>query len=69
MSGYAFTYFDNLVSWRTSLQSEVALSTTKFEYIATTDAIKKAIWLREITNELVSDDSTIVVYCDSQSAV
>lgn len=69
LTGYVFPYFGNLVSWRTFLQSVVALSTTESEYIAATDAIKEAIWLRELTNELVSNDSIVVVYCDSQSVV
>ncbi|MDV3183825.1 MAG: reverse transcriptase domain-containing protein [Sweet potato little leaf phytoplasma] len=69
LSGYVFAYFGNLVSWRTSLQSVVALSTTVSEYIATTDAIKEGIWLKELTSELSSCVKEVKIHCDSQSAV
>lgn len=69
LSGMVFTYLGNTVSWRSSLQSVVALSTTEAEYIAATEAIKEAIWLREITTELKEDSSIVEVNCDSQSAV
>lgn len=69
LSGYVFVYFGNLVSWRTSLQSVVALSTTESEYIAATDAIKEGIWLKELTNELMSCENVVEIHCDSQSAV
>lgn len=41
LSGYVFTYFGNLVRWKTSLQSVVTLSATESEYIAAPDALKK----------------------------
>lgn len=53
------------MSWRTSLQSVVALSTTESKYIAATDAIKEAIWLKELTSEFVESNKIVVVYCDS----
>lgn len=41
LPGYVFTYFGNLVRWKTSLQSVVTLSATESEYIAAPDALKK----------------------------
>jgi len=33
------------VSWRSILQSTIALSTTEAEYMTMTEAMKEAIWL------------------------
>ncbi|XP_062116409.1 secreted RxLR effector protein 161-like [Humulus lupulus] len=42
-SAYFFLVGGNCVSWRVQLQPVVALSTTKSEYVAVTEAIKEAI--------------------------
>ena len=47
----------------------VALSTTEVEYMATTKAVKEAIWLKGITEELAMNRGKVVVYCDNQSAI
>ena len=47
----------------------VALSTTEVEYMATTKAVKEAIWLKGITEELAIYRGKVVVYCDNQSAI
>ena len=41
--GYVFTFSQAPVSWRSILQSTVALSTTEAEYMAMTEAMKEAI--------------------------
>ena len=41
--GYTFTYGGNAISWRSKLQECIALSTTKTEYIAASNAVKEAI--------------------------
>ena len=50
-------------------QPVVALSTTEAEFIALTEAVKEAIWLKGIIKEFEIDQDMIVVYCDSQSAI
>ena len=40
LTGYCFTLFGNIVSWKASLQSVVALSTTEAEFMALTKATK-----------------------------
>ena len=45
-TGYVFTLSQAPVSWRSILQSTVALSTTEAEYMAMTEAMKEAIWLQ-----------------------
>ena len=47
----------------------MALSTTKAEYIAVTEAIKKALWLRGLFGELSLHQEVTTIYCDSQSAI
>uniref|UniRef100_A0A3Q7I521 Reverse transcriptase Ty1/copia-type domain-containing protein n=1 Tax=Solanum lycopersicum TaxID=4081 RepID=A0A3Q7I521_SOLLC len=52
-SGYVFTIANAPVSWKSTLQSTVALSTTEAEYMAITEASKEEIWLQGLLRELV----------------
>ena len=45
------------------------MSTTEAEYIAATEGVKEATWLRGLVIELGVPQSTTVVYSDSQSAI
>ena len=69
LSGYVFTIGENVISWKSSLQHIVALSTTEAEYVALTEAMKEAIWLKGIINELKIECCSVRLYCDSQSAI
>ncbi|XP_052875345.1 receptor kinase-like protein Xa21 [Gossypium arboreum] len=44
--GYMFTLAGGPISWKSTLQSTVTLSTTEAEYMAVTEAVKEAIWLQ-----------------------
>ena len=44
LTGYVFTLGDCAISWKSTLQATVALSSTEAEYMAITEAIKEAIW-------------------------
>ena len=44
-TSYVFTLEKAPVSWRSTLQSIVALSTTKVKYMVVTEAANEAIWL------------------------
>ena len=68
-TGYVFTLAKAPVSWKSTLQSIVALSTTEVEYMATTEAVKEAIWLQGLLDELGFRQKHIKVHCDSQSAI
>ena len=47
-SGYVFSLFGGAVSWMSKIQSVVALSTTKAEYMAATHASKEVVWLQRL---------------------
>ncbi|KAL0726856.1 hypothetical protein Bca4012_022949 [Brassica carinata] len=68
-SGYVFTVGDNVVSWKSRLQPVVALSTTEAEYIALTEAVKEAIWLKGLLEDFGVKQGPISIWCDSQSAI
>ena len=50
--GYLFTMAGELVCWRSTLQSTIALSTTGAEYMVVTEAFKEAIWMHSLINDL-----------------
>ncbi|GJR51817.1 zinc finger, CCHC-type containing protein [Tanacetum coccineum] len=69
ITGYAFLVQGCIVSWKKMLQHVVALSTTEAEYMALTEAVKEAIWLRGLLEELGVELNTVVVNCDNQGAI
>lgn len=69
VTGYVFQVWGNTVSWKSSLQEVVALSTTEAEYMALTAAAKEAIWLRKLCVELGFEQESVKIHCDSQSAI
>ena len=69
ITGFVFTMCGGAISWKSSLQSVVALSTTEAEYIALTEAVKEAIWLRGLVTELGFEQEIVRVSCDSSSAI
>ncbi|KAG8498844.1 hypothetical protein CXB51_005680 [Gossypium anomalum] len=66
---YVFTIGGCAISWKATLQTTVALSTTEAEYMAITEACKEAIWLKGLFSELNEDLQISTVFCDSQSAI
>ncbi|XP_073120250.1 secreted RxLR effector protein 161-like [Henckelia pumila] len=52
ISGYVFIIGGNVVSWKSNLQSVVALSTTEAEYISLTEAVKEGIWITGFVTEM-----------------
>ena len=68
-TGYLFTMANGPVSWRSTLQSTVALSTTEAEYMAAGEAMKEAIWLHGLISDLGLHQKQVEIYCDSQSAI
>ncbi|KAH9782717.1 Integrase catalytic domain-containing protein [Citrus sinensis] len=68
-TGYVFTLGGGPVSWRSILQSTIALSTTEAEYMAATEAVKETIWLKGLLGDLGVIQENIAVFCDNQSVI
>ena len=51
-SRYVMTYAEGAVLWQSRLQKSVALSTTKVEYMATVEADKEVILMKDLIGEL-----------------
>ena len=64
-----FTLAKAPVSWKSTLKSTVALSTTKAEYMAITEAVKEAIWLQGLFDDLGVDHKQVTVFCDNHSTI
>lgn len=64
-SGYIFYLYGATISWKSCLQSVVALSTTEAEYIAITEAVKEGEWLRGILGEFGIDQNYVTIHYDS----
>lgn len=47
----------------------VALSTFGAEYVATIEAIKEALWLKDLLTEINEHKEPVVVYSDGQIAI
>nr|GEW42722.1 retrovirus-related Pol polyprotein from transposon TNT 1-94 [Tanacetum cinerariifolium] len=68
-TGYVFTLSGRTVSWVSKLQSVVAMSTTKAEYVAAAQASKEAVWLKMLLEKLNHEQEKITLFCDNQSAL
>ncbi|OAJ45417.1 hypothetical protein BDEG_28558 [Batrachochytrium dendrobatidis JEL423] len=69
-SGYLCYVGNALVSWRSSKQTCVAVSTMEAEYTAAESASRELLFLRDLLGELgFEQDGPTTLYCDSQSAI
>nr|GEV65296.1 retrovirus-related Pol polyprotein from transposon TNT 1-94 [Tanacetum cinerariifolium] len=66
---YTFLVQGCVVSWKATLQHVVAPSTTDAEYMALTDAVNEAIWLRGLLKELGVKLNIVAFNCDNQGAI
>ncbi|KAM6592736.1 secreted RxLR effector protein 161-like [Cannabis sativa] len=66
---YYFIIGGCCISCKVQLQPVVALSTTESEYIIVTEAIKEALWLQGLLEEVTKVKQVPIVYSDSQSFV
>jgi hypothetical protein len=68
-SGMVATFNNNIVSWNVKKQASVAKSSTEAEYVAASDAVAEALWMRSWMKEIFNKDLSITMYCDNQSAI
>ena len=69
MIGYVFRFDVGQICWKSILQDVVALSTTEAEYMVMTKAGKESSWLSGLVNELGFKQDSMVLHCDSLSAI
>jgi hypothetical protein len=68
-TGYVFIMNGGAISWSSRRQPTVAASTTEAEYMAAASAIKEALWLRTLLNDLKLNGDPITIRADNQSAI
>jgi hypothetical protein len=69
-TGWTYAIGVNTVSWKTSKQPAVTLSTTEAEYYAACDAAKEALWLDHLLHELnLHSDKRPLLHQDNQGAI
>ncbi|GJT63902.1 retrotransposon protein, putative, ty1-copia subclass [Tanacetum coccineum] len=69
---YVFMMNGGTVDWKSSKQSNTAMSSTKVEYIAASEAAMEAIWIRKFISELgvvPTNDRPIDMYCDKTGTI
>ena len=68
-SGY-ITFFNRCpISWKSSMQKIVTLSSCETEYVALGEAIKEAMCLKHLLGEINFQQGPVRVYVDNQSAI
>ena len=71
-TGYVFSTYGGIVSWKSRRQPTVALSTTQAELLASTEAGKEAIWLRQLLADLElgpADGEPVPIMNDNSGAI
>ena len=69
ITGYVFTLSQETMSWRSILQSTVAWFTIEVECMAMMEAMKEAIWLQGLLDDLEIDQDLLKINCDSMGAI
>jgi len=69
-TGYVFKLAGGAITWGSLRQRTVSLSTTEVEYIAACEAVKEAIWLKQLLRDSGCQcDKAIIIKIDNQSAI
>ena len=69
-AGHIFYLGDNMITWCSSKQDTVALSSCEAEFMAGTEAAKQAIWLQELLSEVTKRPiEKVLIRIDNQSAI
>ncbi|KAK1413090.1 hypothetical protein QVD17_34841 [Tagetes erecta] len=69
ITSFVFKCLGSVISWKSHLQSVIALSTTEAEYMSLCEAVKEALWLSRMVRELGMKVITPIVHCDNQGAL
>ncbi len=68
---YLFLLYEGFISWCFKRQQFVALSLTEAKYMAETQAMKEAIWLRRFLSEIgyFHDNNVVIIQADNNKAM
>ena len=69
-TGHIFYLGESPITWCSTKQEIVALSSCEAEFMAATEAAKQAIWLQELLSEVLGEIcKCVVIYVDNKSAI
>ena len=69
-TGHVFYLGNSPITWCSTKQEIVALSSCEAEFMAATEAAKQAIWLQELLNEVVNEAcKRVTIKVDNKSAI
>ena len=69
-TGYIFKIAGGPISWRSRMQTSVALSSMESEYMAASAAAQEAIWLNRLLEEMgFKSKKPITLYEDNKAAI
>ena len=68
-TGFVFICNGGAISWSSKLQPTVAVSTTEAEYMASAQAVKEALWLKNLFWSFGVKIGTMKIFNDNQGAI
>lgn len=68
-TGFVFICNGGAISWSSKLQPTVAVSTTEAEYMASAQAVKEALWLKNLFWAFGIKIGTMKIFNDNQGAI
>jgi hypothetical protein len=69
-TGYVFTINGSPVVWYSKKQQVNALSSTEAEYVASAEAVKECLWLKQLLTDIGCHiESPTVIYSDNQGSI
>ncbi|XP_003377800.1 conserved hypothetical protein [Trichinella spiralis] len=68
-TGYVLKFGNAAISWESRKQKTDALSSTEAEYMALSEACKKAMHLKRIVEEITGLSKSVILHSDNQSAL
>ena len=69
-SGYMFLLGGAAINWKSNKQTCIALSTAEAEYVALSTAEQEAIWLQQLTSDLMNKSiQEMIIYEDNQFTI